>query len=129
MGLVLCRDCEGSISEDAEVCVHCGKLLVEVRPPSKRLLHPIAFKVYAYVSGFVVLLYAARLVKPFPGGVDDASGARLIVFFLWIISVCLVRMVLQSFEGGEKVPRHDVTMDLTSAVMRKIARKDRSELS
>lgn len=127
MALVFCSECDGRVSSEAEMCVHCGKPFTEERNDFAKLLLTIPYAVYLLASGFIVALGAMDVFVRFTHLRSLPAAEEISVFLLWLVSICVGWIALKTIGSGPRTKRKGAFKDeMTVAIDRKIARRDTS---
>lgn len=117
MALVVCADCEGTVSSEAKACVHCGKPFVEEQNDAAKMLLTIPYAVYLLGSGFMVGLGVMDVYVRFASRQGLPTHDEIIVFLLWFLSICAGWLALTTIGKGPKVFRKGVVKDATSVAL------------
>lgn len=115
MSLVVCLDCAGDVSDEAEVCIHCGKPLMEQPTDIVGGILMFAYAIYLIGSGLFV---AFRCLGAFVYFADLRllpSTQEVSVFLLWVISLSAGWTALKTAAKGPKVPRKLVVRERTKS--------------
>ncbi len=111
MGLVVCLDCVGTVSDEAEVCVHCGKPLMEQSTDIMGGVLTIAYAIYLVGSVPFVALQCLRAFGRFAEAGRAPDAMEVMIFLLWLISVSASWIALKSAAKGPKVHRRLVVRE------------------
>jgi hypothetical protein len=111
MGLVVCLDCAGTVSNEAEACVHCGKPLMEQPIDLVEIILMIAYTTYFVVSGLFIAFQCLGAFGRFVEADRAPDAMEVMIFLLWLISVSVSWIALRSTAKGPKVHRRLVVRE------------------
>ena len=127
MGIGICTDCKGAVSEQADACVHCGNPLMQRSVDAVGMVVGLLYTAYVIVTVGFIALAALRAFVYWSEGRIPPSSEDLMVFFLWLISVCAGGLLASALRRGPKTRVKGAIRTAGSAeIERFFARRDQS---